>query len=120
MHELGIAQSILDLAAEQVPAGQLADVRSIRIRVGDLAGVVVDSLEFCFDAIIAGTPLGRARLEVERVPAVCRCGHCAAEFALGGSPVFACRACGGTDVALLAGRELQVVHVELADTEAAV
>jgi Zn finger protein HypA/HybF involved in hydrogenase expression len=38
------------------------------VRVGDLAGVVTESLDFCFGAIVAGTPYSRAFLAVEHTP----------------------------------------------------
>ena len=34
MHELGIAQNILQIVQQSVPDNQAADVRKIRIRVG--------------------------------------------------------------------------------------
>jgi hydrogenase nickel incorporation protein HypA/HybF len=69
MHELGLAQGILDIVSEHVPEGRAGDVRAVRVRVGALAGVVVDSLEFCFGAIVAGTPYAAAVLDVEPCPA---------------------------------------------------
>ena len=38
MHELGIAQNILEIVQQAVPKEQTAAVRSIRIRVGPLFG----------------------------------------------------------------------------------
>ena len=42
-------------------------VRAVRLRVGDAAGVLVESLEFCFGVTVAGTPYDRAVLAVDRV-----------------------------------------------------
>jgi len=68
MHELGIAQSILEIVRTHVPPGQAPAVREVRIRVGDRAGVLVESLEFCFGVAVAGTPYADAVLAVDRVP----------------------------------------------------
>ena len=68
MHELGLAQSIFDIVRANVPVDQAAAVRSVRIRVGDVAGVLVESLEFCFEVTVAGTPYDKAQLTVDRVP----------------------------------------------------
>lgn len=67
MHELSVANSILDIVCRHVPAAQGPLVRAVRVRVGDGAGVLPDSLEFCFEAIVAGTPYASARLAVDRV-----------------------------------------------------
>ena len=68
MHELGVAQSILDLVREHVPDGQAGAVRAVTVRVGDLAGVVAESLDFCFGAIVMGTPYNGAFLKIEHTP----------------------------------------------------
>ena len=67
MHELGIAQSIFDIVRSYVPPNQGALVKEVRIRVGTQAGVLVESLEFCFGVAVAGTPYQHANLTVDRV-----------------------------------------------------
>ena len=44
MHELAIAQAILALVQRHVSDDQASLVRAVRVRIGDLAGVVPDSL----------------------------------------------------------------------------
>jgi len=117
MHELGLAQGILDLVRQHVSENDLPAVRAIRVRVGEMAGVVADSLEFCFSAILIGTPCAGAYLAIEPVPARACCRGCDAEFSLR-TPVFQCPSCGGTAVAMVSGGELQVVDVELEETGA--
>ena len=68
MHELGLAQSIFDIVRANVPVAQAPGVRAVRIRVGDFANVVADSLEFCFGVTVAGTPYDKAVLTIDRVP----------------------------------------------------
>ncbi|HUL75159.1 MAG TPA: hydrogenase maturation nickel metallochaperone HypA [Vicinamibacterales bacterium] len=67
MHELGLANNILDIVRQYVPAERACAVRSVRVRVGDLAGVVPDSLAFCFSAIVIDTPYDRASLAIDHV-----------------------------------------------------
>jgi hydrogenase nickel incorporation protein HypA/HybF len=117
MHELGIAQGIVDIVRQYVPEQHGARVASVRIRVGNLSGVVPESLEFCFGAIVAGTPYESARLEIERVSTRCECSDCARPFETD-EPAFMCPSCGSGNVLLLSGTDLQVVHLELADAPA--
>jgi hydrogenase nickel incorporation protein HypA/HybF len=114
MHELGVAHEILSLVQQHVPAADAARVTAVRVRVGDLAGIVVPSLDFCFGAIVAGTPWERARLVVERVPAQAACLDCAHVFATE-APGAGCPGCGSARVRMTAGRELHVDAVDLAD-----
>lgn len=112
MHELSIAQGILDIVRQYVPAAHGEKVRAVKVRVGHLAGVVPASLDFCFGAIVAGTPYAPAFLAIEEVPAAIHCHACERTSVIDG-PAFACPGCGSPDVALDSGGELQVVEVEL-------
>lgn len=114
MHELAIAQSLLDIVRDHVPDGQASLVRRVTVRVGPLAGVVPDSLAFCFEAIIRETPFEPACLEVETVPIRAECRGCSHRFeAL--EPVFVCPSCGCSGVRMLSGFELELRTIELAD-----
>jgi Zn finger protein HypA/HybF involved in hydrogenase expression len=86
MHEASIAAGILELVRQHVPAEDARRVRAVRVRIGDMAGVVPESLEFCFDAIIAGTDLGFAFLEIDRIPAHGVCGECGSAAAIDSLP----------------------------------
>lgn len=119
MHELSVAQGILDLVQQHVPQGQAASVRAVTVRLGALSGVVAESLEFCFSAIVAGTPYGAAFLSIDRVPTRAGCADCSGEFGVEGL-VFRCPDCGGPHVRLISGDELQVVAVELEEAESEV
>src|SRR5512136_2191455 len=112
MHELGIAQNILEIVRQAVPADQIQAVRGIRIRIGPLSGVVPDSLEFCFQAMINETEMQRAQLAIEQVPTVLRCKKCSYQFKVNDLE-FCCQACQSRDLDLLSGKELEVVEIEL-------
>jgi hydrogenase nickel incorporation protein HypA/HybF len=114
MHELSIAQSILEIVQHHLPADGSRNVRTVSMKVGELSGVVTDSLEFCFQAITAGTTLEGARLAIEHLPVRARCRTCSAAFPVEQS-VFRCTSCGGSDLEIVSGRELQVTEIELAD-----
>jgi len=119
VHELSVAQSLLDLVAEHVPTPRHPDVRVVRIRVGGLSGVIPESLEFCFDALVADTPLSGARMEIERVPIRLRCESCQGSFEID-APRFLCPGCDGARVRMVAGSELDLTEVELDDGPAEV
>lgn len=66
MHEMGLAEGVLDIVRQHVPLERAAEVREVIVRIGAQAGVLPDSLEFCFSAIVAGTPYASARLAIEQ------------------------------------------------------
>jgi hydrogenase nickel incorporation protein HypA/HybF len=108
MHELSIAQGIVDAVAERTGG---AAVGNVHLVVGQLSGVVPDSLRFCFELVAAGTPLEAAVLQIDEPRGRARCGSCATEFAVP-DLVLLC-SCGSSDVHLLAGDELLIRSVEL-------
>jgi hydrogenase nickel incorporation protein HypA/HybF len=114
MHELGIARNILEIVKQSVPEEQAAAVRKIRIRVGTMSGVVPDSLEFCLSALLSGTNMQGAGLVMEKVPTASLCRDCGRRFAMDDF-AFTCPNCGGTNLELLSGRELEIVDIELED-----
>lgn len=117
MHELSIATSLVSLASEALRnAGELRPIEAVRVRVGDLAGVVIEALEFAWPVAAEGTACERASLEIERVPGRVRCGSCGAETELAVPPRFACGTCGAPTAEIVAGRELDLVSLELTDT----
>jgi hydrogenase nickel incorporation protein HypA/HybF len=118
VHELGIAQNILEIMRQHVPDSEAPMVRLVKVRVGDFSGVVADSLEFCFGAITADSPFAAARMEIERVPTRIVCEACGRKHESDGM-VFICPECGGSDIRIVSGRELDVVAIELEDAEVA-
>lgn len=116
MHELSIAQNILEIVLANLPATERDSVKSIKLKVGQQSGVVPDSLDFCFGVIAQGTPLEGAALDIERVPFVLKCKPCGSSFQ-SESGIVLCPLCGGMDVEVLSGTELRVVEIELNDVE---
>lgn len=112
MHEMSIALAVIGQVEEAAErAGDVTAVRSVRLRVGELAGVVPDALSFCFELACADTVLEGAELVTDEVPGRARCAPCAHEWAVGMPPLLSCPRCGGGRTDLLSGRELQIVSV---------
>jgi hydrogenase nickel incorporation protein HypA/HybF len=110
MHELAIAQAILDTAVERA-AGRRID--RVDVRIGYLRQVVPSSLLFSWQLLTEATGFAGAELHIEHVPAVVACAACGRESTLA-APVMSCPACGGVDVALIRGTEFQIASIERA------
>jgi hydrogenase nickel incorporation protein HypA/HybF len=114
MHEMSIAQNLLEMIRDQLSELELnsARVKVVRMRIGEMAGVLPDSLQFCFGVASEGTAAQGARLAFEEIPIKCRCRNCGTDFGVE-CYVFICPKCGSPDVYLLSGNELDVVELEL-------
>ena len=64
MHELSLAEGLVDLVAERTAGRQVV---AVNLRVGDRSGVVADALAFCFDVVTVETSLAGAVLHIEAV-----------------------------------------------------
>jgi hydrogenase nickel incorporation protein HypA/HybF len=67
MHELGIAQAIVEQSVEAARSAGSTRVTAVRVRIGELSGVAEEALRFCWDIATAGTILDAARLDCEQV-----------------------------------------------------
>lgn len=112
MHEVGLMQTALELAAEQTRRQGASAIHRIRLRVGNLSGAVPEALEFAFEAISQGTLAEGAQLEIERVAVVCHCETCDREFQPD-DVVFECPRCGELSVDVRQGRELELAQLEV-------
>ena len=116
MHELGIAENIMDIVRQSVPGGQTRAVGNIRLRVGPFAGIVPDSLKFCFDALSGDSGMTNAVLQIEQTPLTASCRGCENKFEVKNF-AFRCPVCGGGDLEIVSGEELEIVEIELLDNE---
>ena len=117
MHEMGIAMQIIEIATASIPpnAGNV-QVEKINIKIGKLAAVVPDSLRFCFDIAIQGTPLDGAQLVIAELPVVARCKDCDTQWTIN-SPAFTCENCDSGSLEIISGRELDIESIEISDED---
>ena len=113
MHELSIALSIVDIAAETVKTNGGGRVEALYLKLGRLSGVVKDSLLFSWDIACAGTPIEGSRLVIEEVPIVVHCRSCDADRTLDSINRFFCPVCNDTTPTIVSGRELQLTAMEI-------
>jgi len=112
MHEAGIAQHLIDIAGEHLERVPHGAVRRLNVRIGELAGVNAESLDFAFECLSRGSVVEGARLEVERVPLTVDCDGCGSRTAVV-DLVFRCGKCGGEKTRVATGRELQFVSIDV-------
>lgn len=131
MHESSLATKVLAASVQEARRRGLCRVQSIRLRVGALWGTAPDSLEFHVSLQAQGTALAGASLNVQTVPVVARCEACGREVkdarldnpaflhTLAHGPILVeallrCAHCGGGEVSIEQGRELEVMEMTAA------
>lgn len=111
MHEMSITRSMLEIARREMKSNGIHSLKKLKVRIGELTAVEPDSLRFCFDVAIKGTPFEGAVLEIEEVPLGGRCRACETGFRI---TAFdnRCPKCGSTDIERVSGHELDIISME--------
>ncbi len=113
MHELGLAESIVQIARKQVELYSARRVNSITLLIGDAVAVEPDSLRFGFEVIAQSVPeLLQAALVIRGAPHRGRCRTCSTEFEIVDYSAW-CPACGAVSVDVISGNEFQVLEMDI-------
>jgi len=112
MHEFGIACSVLDAARAEVRLRPEMKLTKIVVRVGALAGVDPDALDFCFQALVKETDWEAVVLEIERRAQRHGCPRCGREFEVIQYNTT-CPVCGESETTFSGGNELELAYLEL-------
>lgn len=116
MHEIGIANSIVDAVREEMKLYPGGIARRVTVRIGELAAVDPEALRFGFQAITRETELESLELEIERCPRIHRCEPCDFDF-----PVrdfdYRCPQCKSEQTQCVGGQQLELAHLELEEHE---
>lgn len=112
MHEMAIAQSVLDIAVGEMERRAACRVQKIKISIGEFSGVVKDALEFAFEVLTPHTPASGAAIEIVVVPLVAGCATCGPVACSLNDLNLLCPTCGEV-VVISGGREMRVDYLDL-------
>jgi hydrogenase nickel incorporation protein HypA/HybF len=115
MHELSLAQSLVETVCEALPGAGGGRVVAVNLKVGELAGVVPDALQFCYEVVTKDTPLAGSTLTVRTLPVMVFCAPCDRPVEIELAEGFRCPVCRTPSSDLRQGREIEVESVELVD-----
>ena len=120
MHELGVTQSILNIALRHARQAGAVRIKEVHLVIGELSSIIDDSVQFYWDMISEGTIAHGAVLHFTRVPAMLRCERCGHEFRLNHES-YTCPSCQATQVTVARGEEffLDSIDVDLAEEPSA-
>jgi hydrogenase nickel incorporation protein HypA/HybF len=112
MHELSIAQSILEIVDQHLPAENHNQVKSVIVRIGKLSNVLPDSLSFCFEALTRDTEFENTKLIIKTVPITIECKNCG-KISETENFVFLCPSCSSNEISVIGGNDLNVEEIEI-------
>ena len=113
MHEMSIAEGILQVLEEQAVAQQFEKVKAVWLEIGPLATIEPEALSFCFDVVIKNSLAEGASLHIINLPGKAFCLQC-----LDTVPVTqrydSCPVCGSHQLQVTQGEEMRIKELEVA------
>ena len=111
MHEMAIAEGILNIAFDYAKQNQATKITKITLKLGEMSGVELEALNISFDVLTKDTIAENAELIINRIPLIGQCNKCGKEFHIKQYNFF-CPECDGILI-LKSGRELQVESLDM-------
>ncbi len=116
MHEVSIAEGIVNVVEKTATMHDIKRIKSVRVSIGELAGVDIESLRFAWLSVTKGTVIESAELVIERPEGEAWCMTCSKTIPLHayGHP---CPVCGGYQLTATGGTELKVIDIIASDDQ---
>ena len=112
MHEYAITQSIVQISTEEAFKHGAKKITEIRLKIGELSGLVPESLQIYFDMISQGTLSEGAKLVIEKIPIKFKCNNCDNESGVVGG-LYRCPTCNSKDIKIINGNEFMIDSMEV-------
>lgn len=107
MHELSIAQNIVEIAEKYADKNNSAKIIEIEIEVGQLSGVVIEALEFAMKSATLNTKLEGSEIKLIDIEGVAKCNNCNNEYSI--EQLYEiCPNCQSYHSEIIKGKELRV------------
>jgi len=111
MHELALAEGILQLIEVAARNQGFTKVRTVRLEIGRMSSVERDSIRFCFDAVTRNSIAAGATLEIVDTPGQGWCTQCALTVPMQ-ALYDGCMHC-GSYLKVTGGTEMRVKELEV-------
>jgi len=112
MHEMGIANSVLEAVRTEMGLHPGTYPCKVGVRIGEMAAIDQDALRFCFEAIIQETDLASLELGIEVCPRRHRCQVCGHDFIVRDYD-SRCPQCATFETTCISGDELELAYLEV-------
>lgn len=112
MHEMSLAESVLQLVEETAGREKAQRVKLVVLEIGRLSSVEPEAMRFCFEAVTRDSIAQDASLEIIVTPGVGWCMPCGASVEMTES-YGACPQCGSYQVQPTGGTEMRVREIEI-------
>lgn len=115
MHELPITQSIVRIATEEAEKHKVNKINEIRLKIGELSGLVPECIQQYFDFASKGTAAEGAQIIITKIPITMKCADCGYSGEPDSFTNNKCPICSSIDMKLIGGNEFYIDSMEVDD-----
>ena len=112
MHEMSLCEGILQVIESESRRQGFSRVNNLWLEIGELSGVEVDAMLFCFDAIKRRSLAAAAQMNIISVPGRAWCMQCGDNVSVK-QRFDACPDCGSYQLQVTGGDEMRIKELEV-------
>lgn len=112
MHEFAITQSMFEIVMNYAREAQAKKVTEINLVIGEMTGVVVDSVKLYLDFLSKDTIVEGAMISIKSITATAKCRNCGNTFELKEYD-WMCPDCKEFGFEIISGKELFIKSIEV-------
>jgi hydrogenase nickel incorporation protein HypA/HybF len=112
MHEMSLAEGVLQIIEDAAKEQDFRRVKTVWLEIGRLAGVEVEAMRFCFEAVTRDSVAQSAELQIIETPGRAWCMQCADTVEVQ-ALYDACPRCGGYQLQVTGGNEMRVKELDV-------
>lgn len=112
MHEMSLCEGVLQVLESEAKRQNFQQVKTVWLEIGAMAGVEIEAMRFCFDAVTRQSLAEGAKLEIIAIPAQAWCLNCAQTVTVQ-HRFDACPQCGSYQLQVTQGEELRIKELEV-------
>ena len=112
MHEMSLAEGVLQLIEDSAKTQDFSRVKTVWLEIGQLAGVEVEAMKFCFDAVVRDSIAQDAKLEIIDTPGQAWCMQCSDTVQVQ-ALYDVCPKCGSHQIQVTGGNEMRVKELDV-------
>ena len=113
MHEIGITKNMFEIVLKEATKVGARKVRKINLIIGEMTGVMGESMRFYFDFLSKGTIVEGAEVTIRMVPPMVLCRNCNMTSKLERKTQWTCPHCQDNRLQLISGKELIVKSIDV-------
>jgi len=110
MHELSLANEVIDLASREAKKNNIDSLTEIVIEIGDLSGIEADIFQSALEMIVKDTMLEHAGLRLIRTSGKGKCHACSRDFEMK-NRLDVCPVCSCFPSEISGGHEFRVLSI---------